>query len=72
MSKDPAWKDDDVTGRYVNQAATFLMRCVDPAQRYGWALAPMSWQDWVGSVVVVRADGKDITPQQVKAMSHYS
>ena len=69
---DPAWEDDGVTGRYNNQAAIYLMRCVDPEDIDWWAFAPMFWQNRVGSVVVVRADGKDITPQQVEAMSYYS
>lgn len=68
----PAQKKDGVIGQYDNQAATFLMRCVDPAREEEWSMAPMSWQDRVGSVVVVRADGKEITPQQVEAISYYS
>lgn len=69
---DPAWKDDDVTGRYNNQAAAFLTLRVNPALEDGWAMAPMKWQNRVGSVVVVRADGKDITPQQVETVCYYA
>lgn len=68
----PAQKSAGVIGHYDNQAATFLMRCVDPAREEEWSMAPMSWQTRVGSVVVVRADGKDITPQQVEAISYYA
>lgn len=68
----PAQKKDGVIGYYDNQAATFLMRCVDPALEEKWSLAPMSWQSCVGSVVVVRDDTKDITPHQVEAISYHS
>ena len=70
---DPAWKDDGVMGRYNNQAATYLMRRVDPTPDDGWwAFAPMYCQISAGSVIVVRADGKDITPQQVEAVAYYA
>ena len=68
----PVWEDDGGRDRYENQAATFLMRTVDPSNDGWWAIAPMAWQNSPGSVIVVRADRKDITPQQVEAISHYS
>lgn len=31
----------------------------------------MHWQDGVGSVLVVRSDGRDVTTQQVEALSRF-
>ena len=53
-----------------NQAATFLHLCTDPGSE-DWGWAPMSWQNCVGSVIVVRADRKDLAPQHVEVLSHF-
>ncbi|KAI9858377.1 MAG: hypothetical protein M1813_007481 [Trichoglossum hirsutum] len=44
--------------------------CVDPTED-SWGVAPMRWQDRVGSVLVVRQEGKDITPQHVEALCRF-
>ena len=71
LPPDSAWKDSGECGIFVNQAVTFLFRAMDPQQDdFGWA--PHEWAFSVGSVLVVRADGKDMTPQQVEALCYYS
>lgn len=44
-----------------NQDGTFLDRMVTNDEWFG--AAPICWQNNVGSVLVARADGKDISPQ---------
>ncbi|CAD6572348.1 MAG: hypothetical protein ASARMPREDX12_005125 [Alectoria sarmentosa] len=68
----PAWKDDRQSDVYSNQEITLLFRAMDPEQQDDFSLAPMSWQNTVGSVLVVRDDGKDMTPQQVEALCYYN
>ena len=70
LPPDAAWKDSGEFGIFVNQAVTFLFRAMDPQRDdFGWA--PDEWAYSVGSVLLVRADGKDITPQQVEALCYY-
>ncbi|KAF8861057.1 hypothetical protein BDZ45DRAFT_800272 [Acephala macrosclerotiorum] len=38
----------------------------------GWGWAPSEWDERVGSNVIVRADRKPITPNQVETLCHYS
>ena len=64
----PAWKDSGIMNTYENQVITRLFRRMDP-EHDGFGLAPMRW---VGSVLVVRDKGKDITPQQVEALCYYN
>jgi hypothetical protein len=66
---DKAWKYNEAAGvgRYDNQSATFLNVNADPtSEQWGWA-AP-KWQAEVGSVLVARQDGKDLTWQQAQIM----
>lgn len=67
----PAWKDSGICSIQENQGATFLFRAMDPEQE-DFSFVPVYWDYPVGSVLVVRADGKDITPQQVEALCYYS
>lgn len=68
-----AWKDklqDMSVYPYDNQAATFMNLNADMNSEQ-WAWAPPQWRNDVGSVIVVRQDGKDLTPQQAEALAHY-
>jgi hypothetical protein len=70
---DRRWSALGCSGRecpYNNQAATFLQMCVDPTED-SWGVASMRWQDRVGSVLVVRQEGGDITPQHVEALCQF-
>ena len=67
----PAWKDSGVLNIYENQVVTRLFRRMDPEEE-GFGLAPMRWDYPMGSVLVVRDNGKDITPQQVEALCYYN
>jgi hypothetical protein len=67
-----AWKDDKNMSPYPyqNQAATFMNLNADVnSEEWGWA--PPHWQNKVGSVMVVRKDGKDLTPHQVESLAYY-
>jgi hypothetical protein len=69
---DRLWKNDRHRNRYPydNQAATFLHLDANPkSESWGWA--PREWQNDVGSVIVVRADRKPISPKQVEALCYY-
>ena len=67
---DRLWKDSDDAGVYKNQAATFLHQETDKSSNW-WGWAPMPWQNEVGSVLVVRSDGNDVTKQQVEALCEF-
>lgn len=59
-----------------NQDATFLHLCSDPkADGYpvapGWSWAGWQWQQYVGSVLVVRRDMKPLTPMDAEALCTY-
>lgn len=63
-----SWKYDSYL--LQNPSVTFLNLDIDPSSsRWGWA--PMEWDDMIGSVVVVRTDGKDLFPQHVEALDYY-
>lgn len=69
----PIWRDSGITNIYENAQVTCLFRAMDPEQDdFGWILPYSYWDYPVGSVLVVRADGQDITPQQVEALCFYS
>lgn len=56
----------------VNQPITKLHRRVHP-KLPGWGWAPMEWQNDVGSVLMIRADGKDLnifTAEVLCALAH--
>lgn len=57
----PAWKDSGVMNIYGNQQVIRLFRRMEP-ENDGFGLAPMHWDLGLGSVLVARDDGKDITP----------
>ena len=64
------WTDSGQVNMFENQVVTRLFRNMDPdADSFG--LAPMSWDLRVGSVLVARANYKDITPHQVEALCYY-
>jgi hypothetical protein len=69
---DKAWaKNESISGiGYNNQAATFLHLNTDPNSRslMGWGWAPLEWQNKVGSVLVVRSDGKDLSPHHCEVL----
>ena len=67
----PAWKDRRDDDWYENQAAIGLFRAMDPEQE-DFSFVPMNWDLRVGSALVVRDDGKDMTPQQVEALCYYA
>ncbi|PGH04533.1 hypothetical protein AJ79_07059 [Helicocarpus griseus UAMH5409] len=68
-----AWKA--TLGDTDNQAGTYLHIEADPKAPtggpnggLGWGMAPAPWQNNVGSVFVVRADGKDLLPTHLWAL----
>ena len=67
---DRLWKDKWDDCPYENVPATFLHLEPDP-DKDSWGWAPMYWQNGVGSVLVVRSDGRDVTAQQVEALSRF-
>ena len=67
----PAWKDSGVMNMYENQEATRLFRDMGPEHEDFW-LDFQVLDLGVGSVLVVRDDGKDLTPQQMEGLCHYS
>ena len=67
----PAWKDSGIVSISENQVITRLFRCMDP-EHDAFGLAPLRWGYPVGSVLVVRDNGRDITPQQVEALCYYN
>ena len=66
---DKLWKDG-LFNPTENVPATFLHLVADPSDNW-WGWAPMSWQNDVGSVLVVRSDGQDVTTRQVEALSRF-
>jgi MYND finger len=66
---DRAWKGDKDMP-YENLPATFMNLNADmSSEQWGWA--PLHWQNDVGSVIVVRKDGKDLTARQAEAFAYY-
>ena len=66
----PAWGNSGTVDIYGNQQITRLFRGMDPEKDdFGWA--PSHWDLGVGSVLLVRDDGKDIWPKQVEALCYY-
>lgn len=66
---DKLWKDG-LFAPDENVPATFLHLVADPSNSW-WGWAPLSWQNDVGSVLVVRSDGQDVTTRQVEALSRF-
>ena len=67
--RDKLWKDN-LFNPTENVPATFLHLVADPSDNW-WGWAPMSWQNNVGNVLVVRSDGQDVTTRQVEALSRF-
>lgn len=71
------WQDPDARystgpiGSWDNTFATFLMMNTDPASQ-DWAWAPMYWQTQVGSVLVLREDGKDRNLEDLAMMAYFA
>ena len=66
---DKLWKDS-LAESTENVPATFLHLAADPSSD-AWGWAPLSWQNDVGNVLVVRSDGQDVTTRQVEALSRF-
>ena len=66
---DKHWKDG-LFAPTENVPATLLHYVADPSNT-GWGCTPLSWQNDVGSVLVVRSDGQDVTTRQVEALSRF-
>lgn len=69
LPPNPDW-DYRASQTTMNQLATHLNRELR-TRNTTWAWASDYWQNEVGNVLVVRADGKDISPQQVNALAKY-
>jgi hypothetical protein len=63
-----SWKSDRAS--HDNQSATFLNVDAD-ANSPGFGWAPPKWQSYVGSVLVVRQDGKPINAKQGFAIAEF-
>lgn len=66
---DPNWKQTDET-RFDNRAATYLNLIVDP-KNDAWGSAPPEWQSQVGSILLVRKDGKDLSREHAWALAEF-
>ena len=63
------WKDND-DDSYENDTATSLHINTDISNDW-WGQAPPEWKKDVGSVLIVRSDGRDITRQEVKVLCRF-
>ncbi|KXS95582.1 hypothetical protein AC578_3269 [Pseudocercospora eumusae] len=67
LRPDPTWHDRWL---FDNVPATWLhIDCDTESKRWGWA--PPTWQSEVGSIVIARCDGKDISPLQAEVLCDY-
>lgn len=70
------WQDPDARyttgpiGSWDCTFATFLMLNIDPASQ-DWAWASAYWQTQVGSVLVLREDGKDLDLEHLAMMAYF-
>lgn len=65
-----AWRSMQEGHPFDNMPATYLHLNADKdSDKWGWA--PMSWQNSVGSVLVVRRDGKDLSPLHMEALCEF-
>lgn len=77
LPQESSWANADVLGGSPTQnvEATFLHLCIDPGVpdtlHRAWAWAPMSWQNDVGNVLVVRQDKKPLLPVHVETLANY-
>ena len=79
LNPDPAWKDGPGAG-YENQEATCLHFNDNPIHdekasmindMLAWGFGPRSWQESVGSVLVVREDRKDLAMSDAEALCRF-
>ena len=68
---DRLWKNHHDDHSYENVPGTFLHQNADDVSSESWGWAPMQWQNNVGTVLVVRGDGQDVTTRQVEALCHF-
>lgn len=57
--------------KFLNQPITSLQVNTN-FEDSKWGLAPPEWQNWVGSVLIVRRDRKEVTPREVQMLAEYS
>jgi len=75
LVRDKSW--EGITNAMANQDAcplfleVGLSKGIGPESESGWGLLLRYWCNDVGSVVVVRADGKNLYPDQVLKLSRY-
>ncbi|KAL2609367.1 hypothetical protein R1flu_027940 [Riccia fluitans] len=62
------WKQDSIM--LQNPVITFLHLESNPTST-SWGWAPLEWQSMVGSVVMARADGKDLRREHAETLCHY-
>jgi hypothetical protein len=70
LPESSAWDKNDHT-RFDNQPATFLNLSLNPQMAGRWGFALPEWQTNVGSVLLVRKDGKDLSREQGWALAEY-
>ena len=68
---DQLWADDNSYTPYMNIPAPFLHQATDDDSDAPWGLVPLHWQGDIGTVLVVRSDGQDVTPQQVEDLCDF-
>lgn len=66
-----AWRSgNEISTAFMNPQATYLHLNADKdSDEWGWA--PMSSQNSVGTVLVVRRDGKDLSPLHMEALCEF-
>ena len=80
---DPTWAESsrerfNGVNPFDNLDATLLHQCCDPSAKpsyatrsFGWGFSHESWQDKVGSVLVVRLNKQPLLPMHVEALARY-
>jgi hypothetical protein len=70
LPPNPAWDQNDSTS-LENLPATSLNLSVDPNNAQWWGVATPDWKTNVGRVILVRKDGKDLSPEQGWALAKF-
>lgn len=68
---DPAYLGSSATEIHLNPEALFLMRELDAAKE-DFGFAPMEWQMAIHNCLIIRLDGRDLTPHQVEALCEFA
>ena len=75
---DKRWKHNEALCDYSNQEASFLHISVNPNEtgingsgKLVWGWAPMSWQNEVGSALVVLQDGANLSPYDMEMICDF-